>query len=129
MSNKARALGNAGEAGIVRRAIAAGLKAVRQPMSGMLKDYPADVVIEAGERRVLGESKVRSLHIHPSGKRTWTIDFDWLRKVMKEAKQPDSEGRVYHHGALFVRPKGSSEQFVMVSEEVYFELLRLASRA
>lgn len=127
MANKARSLGNAGEAGIVRRAIKAGLRAMRQPMSGMLKDYPADVVIEAGERRVLGESKVRALHVHPSGKRTWTIDFDWLRKVMREAQQPDSEGRAYHHGALFVRPKGSSEQFVLLPEAVYFELLRLAS--
>lgn len=127
MSNKARSLGNAGEQGIVRRAIKAGLRAMRQPMSGMLKDYPADVVIEAGERRVLGESKVRALHVSPSGKKTWTIDFDWLRKVMREAQQPDSEGRVYHHGALFVRPKGSSEQFVLLAEADYFDLLRLAA--
>jgi hypothetical protein len=127
MTNKARSLGNAGEAGIVKRAIKAGLRAMRQPMSGMLKEYPADVVIEAGERRVLGESKVRSLHIHPSGKKTWTIDFDWLRKVTREAKQPDNEGRSYHHGALFVRPKGASDQFVLIEEAVYFELLRLAS--
>lgn len=126
MTNPKRQLGNAGEAGIVKRAIEAGLHAMRQPMSGMLRDYPADLTLDNGHLRVLGESKVRSLKVTPSGKRTWTIDFEWLRKVMREAvsAKPDERGRSFDHGALFVRPKGSEDRFVLIDEATYFRLLK-----
>lgn len=122
MTSKARSLGNAGEQGIVKRAIAAGLRAFRQPLSGQLKDFPADVVIETGTERILVESKVRSLSTTTKGKRTWTLDFDWLRKVTREAKENG-----FDHAALFARPKGATECFVLVEESVYLRLLTTAS--
>jgi hypothetical protein len=88
-------------------------------MSGMLKDYPADLTLDNGQIKVLGESKVRAIHVTPSGKRTWTLDFDWLRKVMREASEHG-----FDHGALFARPKGSEDRFVVIPEEVYFRLLK-----
>lgn len=123
MANKARSLGNAGEAGIVKRALSWGIKALRQPGSGQFKDYPADLTLEIGQVKVLGESKVRALKVTPSGKTTWTIDFDWLRKVMREGAENG-----FHHAALFVRPKGSQDRFVLLDEGVYFVLLRNAYR-
>ena len=122
MSNQRKSLGNAGEAGIVKRAIAAGLRAFRQPGSGQFQGYPADVVIETPMDRILVESKVRSLEITTKGKSTWTIDFNWLRKVVKEAK---AQG--FSHGALFARPKGSQERYVLVEEAVYLDLLNRAN--
>lgn len=119
MANPRKALGTAGERGIVQRAIDAGLKAFRQPLSGQLKGFPADVVIEAKTRKILVESKVRSLVTRPGGKVTWTIDFNWLKKVMREA---DDGG--FDHGALFVRPKGSqSDHYVLLNEDDYLNLL------
>ena len=123
MSNQRKTLGNAGEKGIVERALAAGLRAFRQPLSGQLKAFPADVVIETGSEWVLVESKVRSLLVRASGKRMWTIDFDWLRKVMREAQE-----QAFDHAALFVRPKGSQDRFVLLDEAIYLELLRRTFR-
>lgn len=121
MTSKARSLGNSAEKGIVERAMAAGLRAFRQPLSGQLKDFPADVVIEAKARRVLVESKVRALTVTTKGSSRWSIDFDWLRKVMREASEQG-----FSHGALFARPKGSQDRFVLVEEAVYLDLLKRA---
>lgn len=122
MTNKARALGNAGENGIVKRAIAAGIRAVKQPMSGMLKDFPADLALDTGHLRVLGESKVRAVHVTPTGAANWTINLDWLRKVVREANDHG-----FDHAALFVRPKRSvNDHYVLLEEAVYFDLLRRA---
>jgi hypothetical protein len=120
MTNPKRALGNAGEAGIVKRAIAVGLSALRQPGSGQFKDYPADLTLDNGSIRVLGESKVRSVHVTPSGAANWTINLDWLRKVVREARDHG-----FDHAALFVRPKRSvNDHFVLIEESVYLDLLR-----
>lgn len=120
MTNQRRQLGNAGERGVVERAIAAGLKAFRQPMSGQLKDFPADLQLSSPQIKVLGESKVRSLSLSPRGKRSLTLDLDWLRKVVREARAHN-----FDHAALFVRPKGSvADRFVLLEESVYFDLLR-----
>lgn len=119
MANSKRALGNAGEEGIVKRAIKAGLHALKQPGSGQFKDYPADLTLDNGQIRVLGESKVRAAKLSPKGKRSLTLDLDWLRKVIREASEHG-----FHHAALFVRPKGSQEHYVLVEEETYFQLLR-----
>lgn len=122
MTNRNRSLGNSGENGIVRRVIEWGLQAWRQPGSGQNKGFPADVVIKTPRRRVLVESKVRQMYVTPGGKTTWTINFNWLRKVMKEADEGDKDGS-FDHGALFVRPKGSQDRFVMLNEEDYLRLL------
>lgn len=120
MTNSKRVLGNAGEEGIVRRAIKAGLSALRQPGSGQFKDFPADLTLESGQLRVLGESKVRAATLSPKGKRSLTLDLDWLRKVVREAKEHG-----FHHAALFVRPKGTQgEHYVLLEEAIYFDLLR-----
>lgn len=119
MSNPRRALGNAGEEGIVKRALGIGLFAKKQPMSGMLKDFPADLTLDNGSIRVLGESKVRALHLTPTGAATWTINFDWLRKVVREAREHG-----FDHAALFVRPKRSQEHFVLLEEATYLDLLK-----
>lgn len=122
MTSKARSLGNAGEKGIVRRALAGGIFAKLQPMSGMLKDYPADLTLDTGHIRVLGESKVRAVHVTPSGAANWTINLDWLRKVVREARDHG-----FDHAALFVRPKRSvNDHYVLLEEQVYFDLLRRA---
>lgn len=118
MTNRAKSLGSSGEKGIVDRVLAAGLRAFRQPGSGQFKGYPADVVIETGEERILVESKVRSLVIRSSGKRMWTIDFDWLRKVIREGT-----ANGFSHAALFVRPKNSGDRFVVLDERTYLDLL------
>jgi hypothetical protein len=124
MSSRAKKLGTAGEKGVVERAEAHGLKARRQPLSGILKEYPHDIHIEAPLGDVLGESKVRSLEVNARGAKTWTILFEWLTETVEAAEKAG-----YHHAALFVRPKGSQRRYVLIEEAVYLDLLaRTATR-
>lgn len=122
MANQVKRLGLDGEKGIVERAIAAGLTAIRQPLSGQLRDFPADIQLSSKQLRVLVESKVRALTVTTKGEATWTLRFDWLRKVIREAKEHG-----FDHGALFVRPKGArADRFVLIEETTYLDLLKRA---
>lgn len=118
MTSKARSLGNSAEKGIVERALAAGFRAFRQPLSGALPGFKGDVVIETKAQRILVESKVRALTVTTKGASRWSIDFDWLRKVIREASEQG-----FHHGALFARPKSSQDRYVLIEEAVYLGLL------
>lgn len=115
MGNRAKALGNAGERGVVERALAAGVPATKQPGSGVYKAHPNDVVL--GEW-VLGEVKVRTLGVNAAGERTFPLRFEWLVGAIKHAKEQG-----YHHAALFIRPKGGQKRMVVLEEAVYLGLL------
>jgi len=125
MSNRNKELGTAAERGVVQRVNnQPPLKARRQPLSGVLKDYPHDIHISTPVGDVLGESKVRKLEVNSRGAKQWTILFDWLIETIEAAEKGG-----YHHAALFVRPKGSQRRYVLIEEAVYLDLLaRTATR-
>lgn len=49
MSSKSKQKGYRAEAAIVDALIEAGISAKRQPLSGMMKDYKGDVILESGK--------------------------------------------------------------------------------
>lgn len=114
MTSKAKALGTALENRAVNRAREKGLKAARQPMSGMLKDFPHDVVIE----KLLVECKVRSASISPKGQKTLRLSMDWLRSVQASALKNG-----FAQGIVIVNEKSSQRPFVMVDLDFFLDLL------
>jgi len=65
VTSKEKKLGLAAENRTVRLAKAEGLNAKRQPLSGVLPDYPSDVIIEHD----LLEVKVRTERLNAKGER------------------------------------------------------------
>jgi hypothetical protein len=119
VSNQRKALGTALETRLVKVARALGLRASRQPLSGALKDYPGDVVVEEG----LVEAKVRSVRLNARGERILSIDLGWLEKVEAEAKRAGFEW-----SAVIVRPKNSPRLLCLIDADLLLELLRREAR-
>lgn len=104
---------------MVKKARAKGLKATKQPLSGILPDYPNDVVIENG----LYEVKRRVVRLNAKGARILSLDLDWLDGVQKNAKREGFEG-----AAVFVRPANSPRLLVLVEDDFFLQLLLLSKR-
>lgn len=117
--NANKQLGSAFESRVVERAKAKGLKARKQPGSGVYKGLPNDVVIED----VLVECKVRSTTLTAKGEKRLTLDLDWLRGVQAAAER---EG--FRQGIVVVNAKGSSKPLVLCDYEFVLELLNLQRR-
>jgi hypothetical protein len=117
MTTRAKQLGTSNEHRIVRKAQAAGLRASRQPLSGILKDFPNDVQVEA----ILVESKVRSAKLNAKGAKTLTLDLDWLHGVVGNAERAGFEA-----GIVVAKAKGSERQYVLADLDFVLRLLQQA---
>ena len=117
MTNRNKTLGTGLENRVVAKALAAGLTAHKQPLSGVLKEYPNDVVVEYEDNHhrshgLLGECKVRSTH--PS----YTEMQEWLEKAQTNAKRVGLEGAF-----LTYNVKGSRTPRVLLDLDLFFSLL------
>lgn len=92
-----------------------GLKATRQPLSGVLPDYPSDVIIQDW----LVEVKVRAEKILAKGDRVVPVDFEWLEKVDKNARRSG-----FRHGIVVVHRKYHNEPGVLMRWTTYMELMK-----
>lgn len=115
MTSQPKALGSSLERRVVKRATAKGLRAKKQPLSGVLADFPHDVVIE----RLLVECKVRSTHTTMKGETQFTIPIAALREVQDAARK----SKDFDQGILVVNPKGSSNPFVVCDLDWFLTLL------
>jgi hypothetical protein len=111
MSNQRKALGSALEHRVVARAQKHGLRANRQPLSGILREYPNDVVVE----NYLGECKVRSEH--PS----WNEIQNWLEACKLHAIEHGFDGAF-----VVYNPKGSQSPYAILSLELLLTILQKA---
>ena len=116
MSNPRKQLGSALESRVVEKAESRGLTSKKQPLSGALKGYPNDVVIED----VLAECKVRSHLLNTKGQRYIRLELDWLAGVEENAKK---EG--FDAGVLVVNAKHSPTPKVLVDLDFFLDLLRI----
>lgn len=114
MPNQRKNLGRSLEHKVVEEAKARGLKARRQPLSGILADFPNDA--EVGDRLV--EAKVRAAKLDSKGARFIRIDLDWLTGVIENARKNG-----YRQGIVVVRPKGSQQLLVLTELDDYLGLL------
>lgn len=113
MTTNSKALGSGLESRVVRRAERLGLRARRQPGSGVYEDFPNDVVIDApGGITALVECKVRSTL--PSLAQM----LGWLDRVERNVKPPH-----HHFGALVYNTKGSRKPKVLLDLDVFLALL------
>jgi Holliday junction resolvase len=117
MPSANKQLGSAFESRVVKRASEKGLKARKQPGSGVYAGLPNDVVIE----NLLVECKVRSASLTAKGEKRLTIDLDWLRGVQTAATR---EG--FRDGIVVINPKGSARPLVLCDYEFWLELLNSA---
>lgn len=99
---------------MVTKARAKGLTARKQPLSGVLSEYPNDVVIE----NTLIEVKRRVTRLNAKGARILSLDLDWLDGVQRNAKREGFEG-----AAVFIRPANSARLLVLVEDDFFLRLL------
>ncbi len=117
--SRRKQLGTDLENAVVDEAKKAGFSSKKQPMSGQLKDFPADAVIDD----VLVECKVRAVETKVSGAQSVSLDFNWLWKVTGEAK---THG--FRFGVVVLRPKGLQRKIVSMRMEDFLDLLKEAKR-
>jgi len=119
MPNAHKALGRRAEQQIAEQAVEAGLGAQVQPLSGVLKDFPNDVLLR-GEASVLVEAKVRSAQIS-GGEKYITINLDWLKGVLTNALRIGAG-----YGTVIFRTKRSSDFYVLMR---YEDFLRISAKS
>jgi Holliday junction resolvase len=108
MSNPNKTLGSSLETRVVKRAEARGLKAQRQPGSGVYSTFPNDVIVHG----LLGECKVRSAH--PS----YSEMQHWLDNVEANARRNGFPGAF-----LVYNQKGSRVPRVLLDLDLFLDLL------
>lgn len=116
MVNRRKELGTAQEKRVVQLAQQKGLKASKQPQSGVLKDYPSDAVIE---EEVLVECKVRAFE-KTSAEKSVRVEFGWLDGVREKAQRAGMSSAV-----LVVRPKGTQKMYAVLDYQDYLDLLKI----
>lgn len=116
--SKEKRKGNRLESRVVKAAQEAGLEARRQPGSGVYKNYPNDAVVA----HTLLEMKCGYTELSASGEKSFRFQLEWIRNVMKHAKEQGFEG-----GAVIVRPDGSQTCYAVVEVEYLLSLLKRAS--
>jgi hypothetical protein len=108
MSNPNKALGSGLESRVVKRAVSRGLKAQRQPGSGVYSTFPNDVIVHG----LLGECKVRSRHPNFSEMQ------EWLEGCQENAKKHGFPGAF-----LVYNVKGSRTPRVLLDLDLFLDLL------
>lgn len=103
--SKQKTLGTALESRVVKLAREAGLKASKQPGSGVYTGFPADATIED----ILVECKVRTASVTASGKKSFSVDLKWLEQVTEQADP------AYRMGVVVIQAKYSSERYVVLN--------------
>lgn len=121
MSNARKALGRALENKVAEIAAVAGLQAGVQPLSGVLPNYPNDVLIDADIASVLVECKVRSAEIS-GGEKYITINLGWLKKCIENLARLSK--RVKRIGVVVFRAKRSQDLYVLMRYEDLLQLLK-----
>lgn len=116
MANQRKRLGTALESTVAKLANEAGIAAKKQPLSGVLTDYPNDVAMDVDG--VLAECKVRSVYRDSRGARMLPFDLEWLDKVLKNAKREN-----FKFGIVVTRPKNSPRLLVTMELENFLEIL------
>ena len=124
MANNNKSLGTGLETRVVKRARDRGLEASRQPGSGVFRDFPNDVVVEAnvpglGVLRLLGECKVRSRHPNYSEMQ------EWLEAAQENAKK----SKQFQAAFLTYNVKGSRIPRVMLDLDDFLDILALLDAA
>ena len=114
MANQRKTLGTSLENRIVLKAGEHGLKAHRQPGSGVFKDHPHDAVVED----ILVEAKVRSTPKDAPEKGV-RIDFAWLSRVRADARKAG-----FREGIVVVNQKGSTSPMVLCTLDFLLSLLQ-----
>lgn len=115
MATRAKANGSALERRVVTTATEAGLRAKKQPLSGVLSDFPNDVQVED----ILAECKMRAAWLDGKGQKTLSLSLDWLHGVVKNAKKAG-----FRCGVLISRAKGSPQLYVTMAFEDWLDLLK-----
>lgn len=119
MANKSKSLGTALENRVVKKAQERGLTAKRQPLSGVLKEFPSDVVVE----NTLLECKVRGDGTEGAEKSV-RVEYAWLDKVRKLAQTNGND-----LGAVVFNPKGGRTPMVLLDLDDLFYLLALTRKS
>jgi hypothetical protein len=120
MSNARKALGKSLENKAAEMANAAGIFAQVQPLSGVLKDFPNDVVIDSPVVSVLVECKVRSAQIS-GGEKYITINLDWLKGCIANLARLSRWATGI--GVVCFRAKRSQDLYVLLRYEDFLQLL------
>lgn len=115
MPNLNKKRGTAFENAVVKQAQAAGLKARRQPLSGILPDFPEDVLIED---EVLMQCKTYAPVIDSKNEKSFRFRMDWMKGVMENARKHG-----YRFGAVVFRTRGDTRKYVVIQYETLLELL------
>lgn len=114
MTTRSKANGTTLERRVVADAKKAGLVARKQPLSGVLADFPNDVQI--GD--VLVECKMRAAFLDAKGEKTISLKLDWLHNVIRNAKRVG-----FRTGILVSRAKGSPQLYVTLEWQDFLELV------
>lgn len=115
LGNNKKRLGKSLEKKVVEVAREEGLEASLQPLSGQLKEFPGDAVVED----ILIECKVRSAQIDTNGAKIIRIDIDWLHKVLRESARTNKRD-----GIVVIKPKHSQILYVLCELRNYMKLLK-----
>jgi hypothetical protein len=116
--NQKKNLGTAFENRVVKTAEMAGLSAERQPLSGVLKQFPNDVTLGGGRWKVLAECKVRTAELSFDGQKHFPFNLDWLKGVMGNAQRMG-----YRMGAVVFASKHSQDKYVVLTLDDFLSLL------
>lgn len=114
MTSRNKALGSSLENRVVERAKAKGLKAQKQPGSGVYRDFPSDCVVDT----TLVECKVRAAEVDAKGARSFRVDLEWWKGVRESADKIGMEG-----AAVVVNPKYSKCPLVLIDLDFFLEIL------
>jgi hypothetical protein len=115
MANPNKTKGSNFERRIVKEALKSGLEARKQPLSGILPDYPSDVVIE----QTLVEAKTGYTRETIKDGPVMSVRLEWLEKVKRLAKSKEFE-----RGVLMIRPDGMTTPFVIMTLDNFLDLLK-----
>ncbi len=106
--------GSGFESRIVREAQATGLNARKQPGSGVFKDFPNDAVIES----ILIEAKAGYTRLNVRGEKHFSLDVDWINKVLSHAKESGFDGWL-----LAMRPDGIRRWWLLGDGQFILDLI------
>lgn len=118
MPSKSKSLGTGLENRVVEHAVAAGHRAKKQPLSGVLKDAPNDVVIRTKLAEVLVECKVRGADGTVGADKSVRVEYAWLDKV-----RANTARMAMHTGVVVFNPKGGRKPMVLLDLDDFLHLL------
>jgi Holliday junction resolvase len=120
MTNARKALGKSLEVKVAEKAVEAGFEAQVQPLSGILNDYPNDVLLTTPVLVVSFEAKVRQAEIS-GGEKYITINLDWLKKCITNLARLSTH--LPKIGVVAFRAKRSQDLYVLMRYEDFLRIL------